>query len=119
MRILGLAAPALALVLLLSFPTNGVFAHGGGLDSYGGHNDRKRGNYHFHRGPLAGKSFASKTDAMAALESSRRRSPDSARVRVATVPESSPQLDALIRLLVAKGVITEAELKSEVARSSR
>ena len=34
-------------------------AHGGGLDRYGCHHDRKAGGYHCHRGPCAGKSFAS------------------------------------------------------------
>lgn len=40
-----------------------AFSHGGGLDGEGCHNDKKAGGYHCHRGPLAGKSFASK-DAM-------------------------------------------------------
>ena len=26
--------------------------HGGGLDTYGCHNDRKHGDYHCHKGPL-------------------------------------------------------------------
>lgn len=42
-------------------------AHGGGLDALGCHNDRKRGGYHCHRGPLAGRSFSSKAEAMRAL----------------------------------------------------
>ena len=41
--------------------------HGGGLDRYGGHRNRKQGNYHFHRGPLAGQHFASKVEALRAL----------------------------------------------------
>jgi hypothetical protein len=28
-----------------------VYAHGGGLDAYGCHNNRKAGGYHCHRGP--------------------------------------------------------------------
>jgi hypothetical protein len=44
-----------------------VMAHGGGLDSNGCHNDRQRGGYHCHRGPLAGQSFGSATEARAAL----------------------------------------------------
>ena len=39
-----------------------AFSHGGGLDGDGCHNDKKGGVYHCHRGPLAGKSFASKAD---------------------------------------------------------
>ncbi len=43
-------------------------AHGGGLDSLGCHHDHKHGGYHCHRGPLAGRSFASKSDAIRALQ---------------------------------------------------
>jgi hypothetical protein len=42
-------------------------AHGGGLDQLGCHHDRRRGGYHCHRGPLAGRSFATKDDALRAL----------------------------------------------------
>lgn len=42
-----LAISALIFLCLL-FPTNG-FSHGGGLDSKGGHYNRKTGEYHFHK----------------------------------------------------------------------
>jgi len=45
-----------------------LFAHPGGLDAYGCHNDRKHGGYHCHAGPLAGQSFTSKADMLAALQ---------------------------------------------------
>ena len=44
-----------------------ALAHGGGLDAHGGHHNRKQGNYHFHRGPLAGQTFADKAEALNAL----------------------------------------------------
>ena len=44
-----------------------VSAHGGGLDAQGGHRDRKANNYHFHQGPLEGKTYASKDAATAVL----------------------------------------------------
>lgn len=37
-----------------------AYPHGGGLDAYGCHHNRKAGGYHCHRGPLAGQSFGSK-----------------------------------------------------------
>jgi len=43
------------------------FAHGGGLDSYGCHNDRKHGGYHCHRGKFAGQSFSSKAEMLQAM----------------------------------------------------
>lgn len=49
-----------------------VFAHGGGLDSQGGHHNRKLGGYHFHRGPLTGQTFSSKSSAASALQAHRR-----------------------------------------------
>ncbi len=45
-----------------------AFAHGGGIDGQGGHNDRAEGNYHFHQGPLAGETFATKEDGTSALQ---------------------------------------------------
>ena len=38
-------------------------AHGDGLEIIGSHHDRKRGEYHCHRGELAGRTFASKVEA--------------------------------------------------------
>ena len=64
MRIASLRIAILFVALLLPLDMS---AHGGGLDSYGGHNDRKRGDYHFHRGPLAGQHFTSKAEALRVL----------------------------------------------------
>jgi hypothetical protein len=61
------------LVSVLLATSHGV-AHSGGLDSLGCHHDRKRGGYHCHRGPLAGQSFASKDEALKALEAGRTSS---------------------------------------------
>lgn len=50
-----------------------AIGHEGRLDSNGGHQVRERGGYHFHRGPLAGQSFASKRDALAARREAREQ----------------------------------------------
>src|SRR2546422_11411666 len=42
--------------------------HGGGLDSYGCHNARKHGDYHCHKGPLAGQSYSSQQDKLVSLQ---------------------------------------------------
>ncbi len=62
-----------ALVILVSLSAVAVTAgfvdaHGGGLDAHGCHHDRKNGGYHCHQGPLAGQSFASKSEMLAVLE---------------------------------------------------
>jgi endonuclease YncB( thermonuclease family) len=57
-----------ALSLLLS--PSLAYSHGGGLDDHGCHNDRKRGGYHCHRGPLAGQSFTSLAEMLTALNDS-------------------------------------------------
>lgn len=54
-------------LLLLTIPVSAA-AHSGGLDSMGCHNNKKTGKYQCHRGPLAGKSFSSKDEAVKALE---------------------------------------------------
>lgn len=68
--------PLLILAALL-LAALALIAHGGGLDSYGGHNDRKNGGYHFHRGPLAGRSYPDKGAALKALGDSQRPAPKS------------------------------------------
>jgi hypothetical protein len=52
-------ALAIGLFLCAVMP---AYPHGGGLDACGGHNNRKAGGYHCHRGPLAGQSFNSKEE---------------------------------------------------------
>ena len=54
--------PALLLI------STAAYAHSGGLDGQGGHNDRAAGTYHFHQGPLAGETFATKEQGTAALQ---------------------------------------------------
>ena len=44
-----------------------AYAHGGGFDSLGCHNNHRAGEYQCHQGPLAGQSFTNKAEAQAAL----------------------------------------------------
>ena len=53
-----------------------VHAHGGGLDTHGCHHDRKNGGYHCYRGPLAGKSFESQQEMLAAQEALNQKPND-------------------------------------------
>jgi hypothetical protein len=94
-----------------------ALAHPGGRDAYGGHNDRKSGGYHFHAGPLAGQSFGSKNEALAALRAREQGTSAAAAAsppQAAAVPQgtsgSGCDCEALARLLAAKGLITAAEL---------
>ena len=59
--------------LSMMFIANVAYAHGGGLDGMGCHHNRKQGGYHCHRGPLAGQSFATKEDAIKAMDSPQKR----------------------------------------------
>ncbi|MBI2070141.1 MAG: thermonuclease family protein [Elusimicrobia bacterium] len=68
LRIL-LASLAFALV------SKPVQAHGGGRDKLGCHHDRKAGGYHCHKGPLDGRLFKSKEDALEALGTSQESPP--------------------------------------------
>lgn len=47
-------------------------AHGGGLDAYGCHNNRKAGGYHCHRGQLAGEYFGSKSEMLQRLSATEK-----------------------------------------------
>ncbi len=44
-----------------------AYPHGGDLDAYGCHHNRKAGGYHWHRGPLAGQSFVSQDEMLKKL----------------------------------------------------
>ena len=73
------SGPFIALLLGLLcvvLPASGV-AHSGGLDKIGCHHDRKNGGYHCHRGPLAGQAFASKEEALKALEKKQQEDEES------------------------------------------
>ena len=59
MRSYRLVFLLLAVASLTAAGVEFAFAQGGGPDSLGCHTDRKRGDYHCHRGELAGRSFAS------------------------------------------------------------
>ncbi|MBI1818638.1 MAG: YHYH domain-containing protein [Deltaproteobacteria bacterium] len=67
--ILAAAATAALLVVIVARAS----AHGGGLDAYGCHHNRKAGGYHCHRGSLAGQSFSSKEEMLKALDTSKAR----------------------------------------------
>ena len=43
------------------------------MDGYGGHNNRKAGNYHFHKGPFGGRTYDSKAEAIRALDRIKRK----------------------------------------------
>jgi hypothetical protein len=55
------------LVTSVAMATPLLYAHGGGLDKYGCHNNRKVGNYHCHRGQFAGRSFSSQAEMLKLL----------------------------------------------------
>ena len=70
-----------------------AMGHGGGLDDSGGHHNRKQGGYHFHKGPLAGRSFSSKAEAMAALHKSgaSEAAPQQARQNDSAAQDRAPR----------------------------
>ncbi|MEK6542911.1 MAG: thermonuclease family protein [Elusimicrobiota bacterium] len=57
----------LAAVYALLLLTPSAFAHRAGQDKQGCHHDRKQGDYHCHKGPLEGRTFKSKEEALEAL----------------------------------------------------
>lgn len=63
----------LRLMIVVAFCVAGAgpaWAHGGGLDSYGCHHNRKAGGYHCHRGSLGGQHFDSKAGMLGQLKAS-------------------------------------------------
>jgi hypothetical protein len=62
---------AVAGLLCLVVPASGV-AHPGALDKVGCHNNRKKGTYECHKGPLKGRTFKTKEEAQKAFEKDRK-----------------------------------------------
>ena len=58
----------LLLILALSAYINSASAHGGGLDSYGCHHDKKAGLYHCHQGTFKGRTFSSQAEMLKELQ---------------------------------------------------
>lgn len=109
---LGVTGLVIAAVIMLGM------VHGGGLDGYGGHHDRKLGGYHFHRGPLAGKSYDSQSQAIAALESLRKKQPSTSNPIQGSSPQQATlqqQVDAFKLALIKKKIITQAEYDQALA----
>lgn len=113
---LRLGAVAMSALVVALAATTAVLAHGGGVDAQGGHNDRKAGNYHFHKGSFAGETFGSKSEATAALQkagSGATSQPSKAAMSLSDY-SSDDKIDALIELLVRKGVIAQRDLEAEL-----
>lgn len=109
--------PSLAAILVavcaLALPLM-AGAHGGGLDGYGCHHNRKAGGYHCHQGPQAGRSFSSQTEMKGELPSGLQpysagveatRPSKSAAKAKGSVEERLRKLDGLR----AKGLVTQDE----------
>jgi len=87
-------------------------AHGGGLDGYGCHHNRKAGGYHCHRGALAGRAFSSQQEmrnelAPDVLPYAGNAAP-SAKTRGSSKGSVAERLKQLDRLR-SDGLITDAE----------
>ena len=74
-----------------------AYSHGGGLDAYGCHNDRKHGVYHCHQGQLAGKAFASKQDMLRTPESPTTTTPKQQEATTLLMRPSEPGERACVR----------------------
>lgn len=76
-----IASSILAALTIVSVVPAVALSHGGGLDAYGCHRNRKAGGYHCHRGEFSGRSFSRKEDMLDLMQS--RKTPQS---KPATIP---------------------------------
>lgn len=84
------------LVLCQGFLAADAEAHGGRKDRHGGHNNHSQGNYHFHEGPLAGRTFDSKAEALEALAGLAEGGRDARRTEPAAPGKMHPILGVSI-----------------------
>ena len=59
----------ISIFLFLTLLSSALYAHGGGTDSYGCHNQTSTGTYHCHNGGYDGQSFSSKDAFLAHINS--------------------------------------------------
>ena len=78
------------------------------MDGHGGHNNRKVGNYHFHKGPLAGQTFDSKAEAISALNHVKSKESDPAPSTRQLEPKSRTGFDGL----TIKGIRIAPEVRT-------
>jgi endonuclease YncB( thermonuclease family) len=64
-----------------------ALAHGGGLDAYGCHHNRKAGGYHCHHGELAGMAFSSQAEMLRAMRAKQAPKTEAAAKPLAAVLE--------------------------------
>lgn len=67
--------PVFLIILMLTWSA-AAYGHGGGLDAYGCHHNRKLGGYHCHRGIFAGQFFSSKEEMLQQLRVREKPSPE-------------------------------------------
>lgn len=104
------AITSLLVAIGLGFGYSRLSAHGGGLDANGGHYNRKTGEYHLHRSasipsnpPRSNVRQGLVGDGVGSLGS-------------LTGLTSQQKVDALLAVLIRRGLITEAELVAELQR---
>lgn len=96
----------LFLLAYLVFPL-ALQPHGGRTDSLGCHHDRKRGGYHCHSSPLAGRSFTSKAEALKALQTGKGGAAKSVPSKEGRAPEQRSAETGSIKASEAKDHIGE------------
>jgi hypothetical protein len=82
-----------------------AYSHGGGLDAYGCHNDRKDGEYHCHKGQFDGQTFASKQDMLQTLEGLTRPAPKQPEPTTVLMEPAEPGEKVCIRENKTKQVV--------------
>ena len=119
MKTLALTAAVALLVPSL------VWAHSGGLDQYGCHNDKKTGDYHCHEGKLKGKTYKSQDTMLTAhpevkggMTISERKAVNERAKKEILSDLDSAKREVVEAAVVAAGRARLAEAKSRIERLS-
>lgn len=118
-RLILVAGRILLAIALFAFSVTGVLAHPGGLDEYGGHKGGSVGQYHFHQGPLVGRSFESRNEALEALRNAGGQGGDGHEIRLASFnirifsdnSRNDRELDQIVSLLKEYDIVAIQELR--------
>ena len=94
MRIVVIGTSVAVVMVAVGLTAPDAAGHGGGLDGYGCHHNRKLGGYHCHRGAFAGRAFGSKSEMLRSLQDGGR--PSSPRRRTTTRSQPTPSSPKII-----------------------
>lgn len=109
------AVTVLLVAIGLGSTSSLLSAHSGGLDANGGHYNRRTGEYHVHR-PARASSTPRSTQTQGIIGESGVSGTTGLGSPLLSKHTPEQKVDAILAVLIRRGLVTEAELVAELQR---